>query len=112
MLSLPYDTVIEKISQEKSMSQAEVEVRIKQKLDQLAGLISKDGAAHIVANELGVKVLDNVFKKRFKVNELFTNIRNFEIVGRVVQKSEVREYSNERRKGKFLTLLFGDETGA
>ena len=54
MIDVPYDDAVRAIEQEAGISKAEVESRVKEKLEQLSGLISKEGAIHIVANDLGV----------------------------------------------------------
>ena len=58
MLKIPLNDIIAKILKETSLSEAEINTKIDQKLDQLSGLISKEGAAHIIANELGVKLFE------------------------------------------------------
>jgi len=54
MIRIPYAEMITKIQEKTGLSQEDVEAKIKDKLTQLSGLISKEGAAHIIANELGV----------------------------------------------------------
>ena len=58
MIKIPYDTIIEKIMEHSKLTLEEVNSKIKAKTEQLAGLISKEGAAHIIANELGVKLFE------------------------------------------------------
>ncbi|HII71435.1 TPA: hypothetical protein HA265_01635, partial [Candidatus Woesearchaeota archaeon] len=83
---------------------------IKQKLEQLSGLISKDGAAHIVANELGINVFDE-FTGKVKINKLLAGMRNVEVVGKVQAIYEMREFTNARGSGKVQSMLIADETG-
>ena len=56
MLQLSYNDIITKIKTEKGLSEDEIKDRIKDKLNRLTDLVSKEGAAHIVANELGVNL--------------------------------------------------------
>ena len=56
MINIPVETVLTKLK-ENGLSDEEIETKIKQKMDQLSGLISREGAAHIIANEMGIKVL-------------------------------------------------------
>ena len=53
MIKIPYDHIIERKKKEGNISESEIDVKIDQKMKQLSGLISKEGAAHIIANELG-----------------------------------------------------------
>ena len=63
MIQIPYEQVIDKIKETSGLDNAAIELKIRNKLDQLSGLISKEGAAHIVANELGVKLFEKVSGK-------------------------------------------------
>ena len=54
MIDIPRAEIVTKIKEAKGLSEDEINAKIQEKLTQLAGLISEDGAAHIIANELGV----------------------------------------------------------
>src|SRR3989344_3370373 len=111
MLKLKYEDIIQKIREEKGLDEQDIANRINQKVKQLSNLISKEGAAHIVASDLGIKMYPSLFKKRYKVNELLLGLRSVEIVLKVLQKYEIREFKNEKRSGKLASLFAGDETG-
>jgi len=111
MLGLNYEQIISKIQTEKGLSQEEIENKIKEKLKQLSDLISKEGAAHIVANELGVKLFDVQQARRFKIKDLSPVLRSVELVAKVINKYEIREFKTEKREGKVATLFAGDDTG-
>lgn len=110
MFKVPLQDVISKIKQEKGISEDEINSKIDAKLEQLSGLISREGAAHIIANELGVKVLDQV-TGRIKVEKILSGMRNVETAGKAVNVYELREFQNETRSGKVASLVLGDETG-
>lgn len=112
MFRISYDEVVKKIKEEKGLSEQEIDDRVNNKVKQLSHLISKDGAVHIIANELGIKLYANIFKKRYKINELMTGLRSVEIILKVLQKYDVREYKNDKRSGRVATLFVGDESGA
>lgn len=110
MLKLSYSDIVEKIKKETGLAEEEIDLKVSQKLKKFSDLISKEGAAHIVANELNVKVID-LNKRTFKINELVSGVRNAELLGKVVQKFDVREYTKNDRSGRVLSLILGDETG-
>ncbi len=110
MLKIPYEDVLQKIEKAANLSQEEIEQKIQKKLDQLSGLISKEGAAHIVANELGVKLFEQISGK-VKIDNVLAGMRNVETVGKVLQKYDVREFQTATGSGKVGSLLVGDETG-
>jgi len=111
MIGLTYEQIIEKIQKEKNLSLSEIEFKIKSKLEELSDLISKDGAAYIIAGELGVKVFEDFGKKTLKINQLIAGIGSLNIVGKVVDIYEVREFNTNNRKGKVASFMIGDETG-
>ena len=111
MLKIPYEEIVLKINQNMGMPVAEIEERVEKKLKQLSGLISKEGAAHIVANELGVKVFEPLSGK-LQIKNIVSGMRDVETLGKVMQVYEIREFSNESRSGKVASMLIGDETGS
>lgn len=71
-------------------------------------MISKEGAAHIVAHELGIKLFEDFV---LKVNRVQAGMSSVSIVGKVVRLYDVKEFKTEKREGKVVNFLFGDETG-
>ena len=110
MIKIPYEEVVIKINEKTNMPVSEIEERVDRKLKQLSGLISKEGAAHIVANELGVRIFEQL-SGRLQIKNILSGMRDVETVGKVLQVSELREFSNENRSGKIASVLIGDETG-
>jgi ssDNA-binding replication factor A large subunit len=108
MMSMPLPEIIAKIKADSGLSEEEINKRIKQKLEILSGLISKEGAAHIIANELGVKLVQ---EGAVQVKSLLAGMKNVEVTGKIVTKYELREFGNAERKGKVASALLGDETG-
>ena len=109
MFNLKYSEIISRIKEEKSLSDEEIDAKIKEKLKQLSDLISKEGAAHIVANELGVKILS--VPKEIKVNRLLTGMNNVVISGKVVKMNDIVNFNRNGRAGKVGSFIFGDDTG-
>lgn len=109
MFSLSYDEIISKIIEEKNLSEEEIAGKIKDKLRQLSDLISKEGAAHIVANELGVKIVG--VARDVKVDKLIEGMNNVNLVGKVVKINDVISYNKNGRSGKVVSFILGDDTG-
>ncbi|MFC1768453.1 OB-fold nucleic acid binding domain-containing protein [Nanoarchaeota archaeon] len=110
MFRVPYEQIVERIKEEASLSEAEIEARVKGKLNQLSGLISKEGAATIIANELGIKLLDK-FTGKLQIKNILSGMRSVEVVGKIVQVYQQREFETKNGKGKVASLVLGDETG-
>lgn len=111
MYKIPLADIKTKIVNSGKLDAAQLEQRIKDKINDLSGLISEEGAAHIIANELGIELV-NPDKDRLKVKEIYSGMRRISTVGKVLRKFDVREFSKQDRKGKVCSLLIGDETGS
>ena len=109
MINIPIDTIIEKITEQTDLEQTDVEQKINNKLETLSGLISKEGAAHIVANELGVKLMQT--EGVLKIKNLMAGMKDVEINCRVIRKYDLRTFQNARGEGKVFKALVGDDTG-
>ncbi|MDP3919043.1 MAG: OB-fold nucleic acid binding domain-containing protein [Nanoarchaeota archaeon] len=113
MVTLNYQEIIEKICKDKGVPQEEVEAKIKEKLNQLSDLISKEGAAHIVANEYGVKVYETqTGPKKVKVSELNPMMKNVELDIKVATVYEIRSFKTAVREGKVCNLFVADDTAS
>jgi hypothetical protein len=110
MIKLTCEQIVAKIKEKTCLSEEEINLRIKTKLDQLAGLISKDGAAHIVANELQVNAFEE-FTGKVKLNKMMPGMRSLEVLGKVIDVYDVKEFSTAKGSGKVGSFLMGDETG-
>lgn len=110
MIDIPYETIISKIK-ETGLSQEEIDSRIKKKLDQLSGLISKEGAAHIVANELNIKLIETT-SGRMKIKDIMSGMRNVDVVGKVTNKFQITDFTRkDGTPSKVGSFIIADETG-
>lgn len=110
MISVPYGAMLEKIQEKTGLAVGEIEGKIQDKMNQLAGLVSREGAAHIIANEHGVKLFDEE-TGRLKIQSLLPGMRNVEITGRVRDIFEARAFQSGTRTGNVGSFVLGDETG-
>ena len=102
-----YDLLIERIAKGASLEKAEVERRVEAKKAALSGLISKEGAAQIVAAELNVNFED----QEIKISELMPGMRKVNVVGKIINLFPVREFDKNGKQGKVANMIFADETG-
>jgi len=102
-----YERIIEKISKLSNISKEEIERKIEAKRAKLSGLISKEGAAQVIAAELGIS-FDN---EKLKIEELLSGMRKVNTVGKVVTVSPVRTFKTKKGDdGKVVNLFIADET--
>lgn len=109
MFGLNYNDIVEIIKKEKGLSDEEIKGKIQEKLNKLSDLISREGAAHIIANELGINLFDG--NAQVKINRISAGMRSVNLVGKIVKIYGIREYESKGKKGKVANILLGDETG-
>ncbi|MFP4522944.1 MAG: DUF2240 family protein [Candidatus Nanoarchaeia archaeon] len=101
--------IIDAIINSGKLSKEEVESQIKSKMDSLGGLISEDGAAHIIANELGLNVTTTPVSET-NLGKVTPGMRNVTVVVKVLKVYEVRTFGNDGQ-GRVGSIFVGDETG-
>jgi len=108
VIRLPLNEMVSRIREKTELTETDILSKIEEKCKSLSGLISKEGAAHIIANELGVKLVEN----SGKIKDTFPGMRNTELTGKVIQKYDIREFSRQDGStGKVGSFVVGDETG-
>src|SRR3989344_3737314 len=110
MIKLSYEDIIKKINAEKNIPEEDIILKIKKKQEQLTNLVSKDGAAHIVANEYGVQVFEDIKSKIFSIAELESGMRNVSLQGKILRKYETRHFKTDKREGMVARFLVADST--
>jgi ssDNA-binding replication factor A large subunit len=108
---MPLENILEKIVTSTKHSKEDVEEMVIKKQAELSNLVSREGAAYIVAKELG---LDLVQRKKagVKVKDISSGIRYLTLKARVIRVFEAKEYEKEGRKFKVGNVILGDETGS
>lgn len=102
-----YERVLERISKVSGLDKSEIERRVEAKRAKLSGLISKDGAAQIIAAELGISFDNEVLK----IEELLAGMRKVNVVGKVINLFPVRNFTNKNGdESKVLNFILADET--
>jgi ssDNA-binding replication factor A large subunit len=103
-----YDLLVERITRASGLEQVDVEAKIEAKKAKLSGLISKEGAAQIVAAELGIS-FEN---QDLKINEVTPGLRKVNVVGKIINLFPIREFSKNGREGKVANFILADDTGS
>ncbi len=112
MIKIPLSQIIEKIKEKAAISEDEINSKITQKMEQLSGLISKEGAAHIIANEFGIKLFEETSGK-LQIKNILGGMRDVETVGKVQQIFPINEFQRkDGSSGKVASVIIADETGS
>ncbi len=112
MFKISLEDVKKKIIEKSGMSAEELDAKIKSKIDKFSGMVSEEGAAHIIANEMKVELFSQDEKQgSFKINKLMPGMRNVEIVAKVIRNYGLREFNTSNGEGKVTSLVVNDGTG-
>jgi hypothetical protein len=101
-----YEQLLERIVRSSGLQKEEIERKIEAKKAKLSGLISKEGAAQIVAAELGI----NFDNERLKISEILDGMKRANLIGKIVKVNPVREFNKNGREGKVASFVLADET--
>jgi len=103
-----YELLIDRIAKSANLEKSEVERKVEAKKAKLSGLISKEGAAQIIAAELGIS-FEN---EDLKIAELIGGLRKVNVVGKIMNIFPVREFEKNDRKGKVANFIIADDSGS
>ncbi len=110
----------DKLSSLSSTSVDDLKSKTKDKVKELSGLVSEEGAIYIIANEMGVKLENNLSaaptsgrsletKKIEQINEAKVPIN---LDAKVLKKYDLVEFQSKNgNSGKVQSVLVGDDTG-
>ncbi len=101
------------LSSRPDLTRADVEKMIQIKKKGAGGLLTDEGAAYLVAMELGVKLPDTEkFKTSVAIKDLVADLNDVSITGRVLLVYPVRSFTrSDGSEGKVSKLLIADKTG-
>jgi len=105
------EELIKKVAEYSGLPEQDVKAKMKEKEEELSGLISKEGVVYIVAKELGINLLEKM-KKRLKIKNIVANMKNVDIVGKIISISAVRNFKTEKAEGKVASIYIADETSS
>lgn len=106
MVQISYEKLIDKISKTAGLEKDEIDRRVEAKRAKLSGLISKEGAAQIVAAELGI----NFDKEKIKIEELMSGMRKANILAKVIKLFPVRTFVKDGKESKVANIIVADDT--
>ena len=110
---MDFDIILQKIIEKGGLTKKEAEKRIIEKQNELSNLVSKEGAAYIIAKEMGIELFPKKAetKRRLEIKNILPKIRNLNLNARIVNVFPVKEFETKGRKGKVASVILGDETG-
>lgn len=112
------EKLLKNLAEKSKKSEKELEKLIIDKINELSGLVSEEGAIYIIANELQIKLDADKTKKpqalaEFKkINQITEGKVPVSLVCRVIKKYDKATFSTKTgTEGSVQSLLVGDDTG-
>lgn len=103
-----YAQLTERIAQLAKLPVDEISRKVEAKRAKLSGLVSKEGAAQIVAAELGI----NFEQERMRIADLMQGMKRMHIIGKVAEVGLVRNFKKQDREGKVVSMTVADESAS
>ncbi len=105
------DYILAEVEKKSSLNKEELLERIKTKQVELSGLVSIEGATHLVARELGIDLL-KITNRPIKIKDIQNGMRNLNVKGRVINITDVKEFQKkDGSRGKVCNIVITDGTG-
>lgn len=102
-----YERILSKISKASGVDKSEIESMVEARRSKLSGLISKEGAAQVIAAELGVS-FEN---EKLKLDELLPGMKNVNVAGKVITLFPVRSFKTKRGdESKVANMWVADDS--
>ena len=105
-------TTIKKIVSVSGKTEQEVQSLIDKKTEKFSGLLTEDGAALMVAKELGVELgLEQQSLERLQISQLKEGMNNVELAARIKHVFSPKKFEKNGRKGIFCKMVVADKSG-
>lgn len=105
-----FDEILNEIEKKSGTARDEMMKRINKKQKDLFGLVSLEGAAHLIAKEYGIEISNN--EKKLKIENIMDGMRKLNFSGRVFRTSNIVEFKRaDGSPGKVVNIFIGDSTG-
>ena len=102
--------IIQRVIEKTGMKIEDVEKKILDKQRELSNLVSRDGAAYIVAKESGLDLLEKR-GRRIEIKNVVPGIKNLNLSARIFRVFQPKEFEREGKKSSVANIILGDETG-
>ncbi len=106
------EDLIEKVVEASELEKDELEEKVEEKMEEFEGLVSEEGAVHLVAKEHGVDLSESSAAD-LKIENIVPEMRKVIIKGKVLNVSQLNtfERDDDEEDGKVQNLVLGDDTG-
>ncbi|MBW6461715.1 MAG: hypothetical protein K0B07_01575 [DPANN group archaeon] len=101
---------IEEIIKKTGLTKKDILKQIEAKEKEFEGLVSEDGAIYIIGKEAGLDLAKPKVES-LKINNIVPNMRQINLIAKIIFISPIRTFKKGDTDGKVLNLTLGDTTG-
>ena len=109
MQAANFESIVERIVKDTGKDKEEILEKIDKKQKKMAGLLSKEGAAFMVAKDYSIDL--ETTATRVKINELKEGLQNVDVLARVKQIYAQKKLEKNGKKGMLCNMIIEDESG-
>jgi len=107
---MKFEDIVQLIEQHTGLPREEIIKQIDVKYKELSGLITEEGAAYIVARNLGIELPTAV--RGLQIKNVLPGMRNINIIGRIFRISPITSFTRSNgEEGRVANIYIADETG-
>ncbi|MEM5878456.1 MAG: DUF2240 family protein, partial [Candidatus Aenigmatarchaeota archaeon] len=109
MLSI--EEILSELETKSGKSKKDLQKLIKKKQDELSGLVSEEGAAHLVARDLGIDLLKSN-EKFYSIKDIKPEMKRVNLKGKIVSITPLRTFAKkDGSEGSVRNIIISDGTG-
>lgn len=110
---MEFKELVKRIAEKSGLSEKEVKEKAQKKQEELNKLVTLEGAAHIVAGELGLRFFDSPKEHVLKLENIIPGMHSVDVVCRIIAIYGVKEFAKEdKTKGKVAGMTVADDTAS
>jgi len=108
----PIEVISRILSSRTDLTRETVQEMIRRKKEASGGLLTEEGAAYMVASELGVRLQESGLKTKIMIKDLISGANDVTITGRVLSVNNPRTFTRpDSTEGKVMKIIIADLTG-
>jgi ssDNA-binding replication factor A large subunit len=105
------EEILSELGKSTNLSREDLLEKINRKQKDMSGLISFEGAAHLVAREFGLDLLEKS-RRELQIKNIVPGLKKVNVCGRIFKISPIVGFTKQNgNKGKVVNLFIGDATG-
>jgi len=104
------DRLLKELQEKSRLQHDELRQRIEEKQGKFGGMLTTEGAAHLVAKDVGIKLLDGQVK-RLEMRNIVAGMRSVNAVGKIFKISGIVDFTRGGKPGRVVNVYIGDATG-